>query len=132
MKIWNCYGSEHSANLVMIGTFKDASSAEKAKEIIDKIADSVCGGDDDYENAERYPDGMMNLLEKSGFYPAPAELNQFRMDIHSEVKGDKVVITTDEDEISAFLKILISKGARVEVYSAHDYPGTGIGRDTRE
>lgn len=133
MKIWNNYGSEHSANLVMIGRFKDAASAEKAKEIIDRITEFISAGEENYENAERYPDGMMKLLEEVGFYSAgPAEFDQFRYDIRSEVKGDKVQITTDEAEISAFLKLLIARGAWVEVYSAHDHPGTGIGRDTRE
>jgi Family of unknown function (DUF6375) len=31
MKIWNSYGSEHSARIVMIGRFKDVASAKKAK-----------------------------------------------------------------------------------------------------
>lgn len=129
MKIWNNYGSEHSANLVMIGSFKDAASAEKAKEIIDEITDVICASGENYENADHYTDGMMKLLEKVRFHSvAPGELDQFRYDIRSEVKGDKVVITTDEVEISAFLKLLIDKGARVEVYSAHDYPDTGEGR----
>jgi hypothetical protein len=35
MKIWYQYGSEHSANLVMIGHF------EKAKEIIDALTNQV-------------------------------------------------------------------------------------------
>jgi hypothetical protein len=133
MKIWNSYGSEHSANLVMIGQFKDMASAEEAKHIIDEITDFISAGDENYEKADRYPDGMLKLLEKVKLHSVgPAELDQFRYDIRSEVKGDKVVITTDEIEISAFLKLLIDKGARVEVYSAHDYPGAGIGRDTRE
>jgi hypothetical protein len=114
----------------MIGSFKDAPSAEKAKEIIDEITEFISNGNDDYENAERYPDGMMKLLEKVGFHSiGPGELDQFRYDIRSELKGDKVMITTDEVEISAFLKLLIDKGARVQVYSAHDYPDTAEGAD---
>jgi hypothetical protein len=55
-------------------------------------------------------------------------LAQFRYDINSERKNDQIVITTDELEVSAFLKLLIDKGARVEMYSAHDYPNTNEGR----
>jgi hypothetical protein len=44
MKTWNSYGSEHSANLVMIGKFKNAASAEKAKEAIDLITDYMTSG----------------------------------------------------------------------------------------
>ena len=48
MKIWNSYGSEHSGNLVMIGTFKDAGEEERAKEIIDEITEFISGlGEDD-------------------------------------------------------------------------------------
>ena len=41
MKIWQGYGSEHSMNLVMIGHFKDAGSAVKAKELIDSFTEFV-------------------------------------------------------------------------------------------
>ena len=37
MKIWYQHGSEHSANLVMIGHFKDASDATKAKDYHDSM-----------------------------------------------------------------------------------------------
>ena len=84
---------------------------------------------DDYENADRYPDGLLKLLEKVSFHSAaPWEFNQFRYDIRPELKGDKLVFATDEIEISVFLKLLIDKGARVEVYSAHDFPDKGEGR----
>jgi len=123
MKIWNSYGFEHSANLVMIGKFKDAASAEKAKAVIDEITVFMANSPDDHRDADRYSDGALALLQRVGFHSvAPAELHQFIYDIRAELKGDQVVITTDELEISAFLKLMIDKGARVEVYSAHDYP----------
>jgi len=45
MKIWNSYGSEHSAKLVMIGHFKDVASAESAKKLIDEIATFISDRD---------------------------------------------------------------------------------------
>jgi len=123
MKIWNSYGSEHSANLVMIGTFKDVPSAEKAKSILDKIGDFVANSDEDFEHSDRYSDAALELLKTVGFYSvSPAELGQFRYDVRPELKGDKIVVNTDEIEISALLKIMVENGARVEVYSAHNYP----------
>ena len=123
MKMWNNYASEHSANLVMIGQFKDAGSADKAKRIIDQITQFISDRNESYEKADRYPDGMLQLLQEVQLHSlGPQELDQFRYDVRSELKTDKVVITTDEVDISAFLKLLIDKGARVEVYSAHDYP----------
>jgi len=130
MKTWINYGSEHWANLVMIGKFKDSESAEKTKAIIDEITEFMSSSDDDHRNADRYSEAALALLMKVGFHSvSPAELENFRYDIRSQVKDDQIVITTDEMEISAFLKLMVDKGARVEIFSAHDYPDSN-GRDT--
>ena len=130
MKTWNSYGSEHSANLVMIGRFKDADSAEKAKAAIDMITDFMTSGEANGTSPGKYPEGLMGILEKVGFFSlSTGELEQFTMDIHSELKDKQVVITTDEPDASAFLKLMVDKGARVEVFSAHVHPDSN-GRDT--
>jgi hypothetical protein len=120
MKTWNSYGSEHSASLVMIGRFKDADSAEKAKEAIDAITEFMTSGEADGTSPGKYPEGLMRILEKVGFFSlSTGELEQFTMEIRSELKDEQVVITTDEPDVSAFLKLMVDKGARVEVFSAH-------------
>lgn len=130
MKIWNSHGSEHSANLVMIGRFKDAVSAENAKEAIDQITEFMTSGRAEQSSPGRYPDGLIDLLQKVGFHSvAPGELEQFTMGISSEQKDEQVVITTDEPDVSAFLKLMVDKGARVEAFSAHFHPDPN-GRDT--
>ena len=58
----------------------------------------------------------------------PAELEQFAYDVTVEVEDSQIVVTTDEIDVSAFLTVLIEKGARVEVYSAYAYPENGHGR----
>jgi hypothetical protein len=133
MKIWKGYGSEHSMNLVMIGEFKEVHDAEEAKRVIDKLIEQVANDADmDQDNTvpqDRFTDAMSELLRSVNVYSlAPAELEQFLYDVRVSVEGNKVVITTDEIDVSAFLKVLLDKGARVEVYSAHDYPDTGYGR----
>lgn len=123
MKIWNSYGSEHSANLVMIGRFKDAASAEEAKEAIDKITAFMNSSDEEYRGVDRYPDGIMEILKKIKLYTiAPGELEQFTLEFHIRVKDNQLIISTDELDVSALLKLMIDKGARVEVYSRDDYP----------
>ncbi len=125
MKIWNSFGSEHSANLVMIGRFKDVASAEKAKEVIDKISDFVLNSDEKFEGANRYSEQALELLKTVNFYSvSPAEFEQFRYEVMPTLKGDTLVLRTDDIEISAVLKIMVENGARVEVYSAHTYPDT--------
>ncbi|MBK5292705.1 MAG: hypothetical protein JJE04_13625 [Acidobacteriia bacterium] len=122
-------------NLVMIGRFTDAGAAASAKEIIDKLTEHVrdesqageieIGG----HHIDRFSERMLNLLRELEIYDvSPVELEQFGYDFDVKVDGDKVVLTTDESDVSAFLKVLIDKGARVEVYSAHNYPDTAHGR----
>ena len=123
MKIWNSYGSEHSANLVMIGKFKDAVSAEKAKTTIDEITEYITRTGEEHHEAERYSDGMMELLHRVRVFDVrPAELEQFIYDVSIEVANNEVVLKTNETDVSAFLKVMIDKGARVEVYSARVSP----------
>ncbi len=134
MKIWRLFASEHSANLVMIGRFKEVSEATKAKELIESIiaqvrADENAGLLKIGDTSDRYTDGMRELFQKVDVYTiGPAEVEQFAYDVTVNVRGKEVVLTTDEVDVSAFLKVLVDKGARVEVYSAHGYPESGAGR----
>ncbi len=134
MKIWYGYGSEHSMNLVMIGRFNDAGDAAKTKQIIEWLTEQVNA---DVEaglmridgQTNRFTDGMLGLLRKVNVHSiGPGELEQLAYDVDVKVENSQVVVTTDEIDVSAFMKVLLDKGARVEVYSAHDYPGTGYGR----
>jgi hypothetical protein len=133
MKIWYGYGSEHSMNLVMIGRFKDASDAVKTKEVIERLSEQVdadveAGLMEIGEVTDRYTDGMLDLLGRLNVHLGPAELEQFAYDVTVEVEDSQVLVTTDEIDVSAFLKVLIENGARVEVYSAHYYPENEYGR----
>ncbi|MDP2660682.1 MAG: DUF6375 family protein [Dehalococcoidia bacterium] len=130
MKVWFGCSSEHSSNLVMIGRFKELGDAAEAKEIITLLteqvrADEQAGLTKVGDGADRYTDGMLKLLEQAKIYSiGPGELEQFVYDITIVVKTNELVLRTDEIDVSAFLKVLLDKGARVEVYSAHNYPGT--------
>ncbi|MEM5790299.1 MAG: DUF6375 family protein [Syntrophobacteraceae bacterium] len=137
MKIWQGYGTEHSSNLIMIGRFKDAEDAARAKDIIENLIEQVRADEHDGllilgECSDRYTTGMLELLRKLRVHSVgPDELQQFALDVDMKVKPEKkneLVLTTEEIDISAFLKVLIDTGARVEVYSAHDYPDTDYGR----
>lgn len=133
MKIWYQHGSEHSANLVMIGHFENAAEATKAKEIIDALTQQVA---EDQSNgtltvgspSERYGKEMLDLLGRLNVSIGPQEVEQFAYEVSVKVKGNDLVLTTDELDMSAFLKVMFLKGARIEVYSAHDYPNTAHGR----
>ena len=129
MKIWNGYASEHSMNLVMIGHFKSADDAKKTKQLIEKLSEGLRDKIDVGTSRERFGDDVLNLLREENCYIlSPSELEHFLYDTQTRVEGDKMIITTDESEISAFFKLMINKGAKVEIYSAHDYPEAEYGR----
>ena len=134
MKIWHQYGSEHSANLVMIGHFEDATEATKAKEILDAIGQQVLSDEQSGEivvgsPSERFGKEMLDLLMRLNIGSiAPHELEQFAYEVDVDVQGNDVVVATEEIDVSAFLKVMFHRGARIEVYSAHDHKGTGYGR----
>lgn len=127
MKIWKGFGSEHSMNLVMIGRFKSVADAAKANRIIDLItkqvrADMDSGAITIGNRPERYSDGMMSLFRELNVYDVNSvEVEQFAYDVDVEHNQDTIRVTTDESDVSAYLKILVAEGARVEVFSAHFY-----------
>jgi hypothetical protein len=130
MRIWYGYGSEHSMNLVMIGHFKDAESADEARDLIEQLTLQVnadiraklieVGG-----HSTRYTEGALKVLRDINFYSISAgELEQFAYDVSIKQEESKLILTTDESDVSAFLKLFVERGARVEVFSAHHYSGT--------
>ena len=134
MKIWYEHGSEHSANLVMIGHFEEAADATTTKEMIDALTEQVAKEQKNGtivlgRRADRYGTEMLDLLGRLDVASiGPDELEQFAYEVNVEVVDKTVVVTTEELDIVAFLKVLLRRGARVEIYSAHDHPGTGHGR----
>lgn len=128
MKIWNGYGSEHSMNLVLIGRFKRAQDAEKIEKDID-ILSAQALKDDSHSVAfaepedQRFSDEMLLLLNTLNIKTlGPTELGQLVSEHHLRREDNRITITTDEAEVSAFVKLFIEAGAKVEVFSAHDYP----------
>jgi len=129
MKVWNGYGSEHSMNLVMIGHFKSLEDAQKTQELIEQLTDKLHDKVDVGKSSDRYPDEVSNILREANCYVlSPFELEHFLYDVSTHVEGDKIILKTDESEISAFFKLMIHNGAKVEIYSAHDYPNAAYGR----
>jgi hypothetical protein len=129
MKLWHGYGSEHSMNLVMIGHFKSLEDAEKTQNLIEQLTEGLRGKIEIGTSLDRFGDNVLDLLRETNCYIlGPSELEHFLYDINTRVEGDKIILTTDEFEVSAFFKLMITKGAKVEIYSAHDYPDTEYGR----
>lgn len=130
MKIWQGYGSEHSMNLVMIGRFKEVHDAEKAKKLLDRLIEHVNADPEAYRSdalpqTRRFDEAIYNLFKESELFSIGLiELEQFTYDVQIRLDGTTIELTTDEVDVSAFIKILLDKGARIELYSAHHHPRT--------
>lgn len=120
MKIWNAYGSEHSMNLVMIGKFKNTGAAEAAKDAIEELQKYFIEHEPD---GSTYSMEVMELLSKLKVHTiSSSELDQFRYDFSISTAQEKVIIKTDEADVSALWKVLIDRDAKVEMFSAHAHP----------
>ena len=101
-------------NLVMIGSFKQVADAEEAKMLIEELAEQVrresMRSYDDDPNEARFSEEMLEFFSNAKVHSiGPTELEQFNYDVHVEQKANTLVLTTDEIEVSAFLKLLIEK-----------------------
>lgn len=129
MRIWHSYGSEHSMDLVLIGRFETVSGAEAAIErmkALKTLAEAEQPNDDWRRQDERMPDPLIEELQRLELY----ELGRSDVDIYAydhslERNGSTIRIGTEESEVQGFLKVLIHLGARVEVFSRHDWNEDG-------
>ncbi|WP_236309123.1 DUF6375 family protein [Pseudomonas gessardii] len=115
-------------NLVLIGRFKRAQDAEKVEKDIDRLS-AQASKDDSHSipfgepEDQRFSDDMLSLLRSLNLNTlGPADLGQLVSEHYLRREGDQITVTTDEAEVSAFVKLFIEAGAKVEVFSAHDYP----------
>ena len=128
MKIWNSYGSEHSSNMVLIGRFLDIDDAAKAKAIIDQLFRYADGKLEELRAIRKFPQEDLEFFIKNAPVLQPSELEQFCYEVNVKLSGKDIIITTDEYDLSAFIKIMATQGGRVEIYSAHSHKATGHGR----
>lgn len=132
MKIWHSYGSEHSMDLVLIGTFETISGVEAAIERMDalKVLAEAEWSDDHWRHQdELMPSTLTDRLRELELY----EMGRSDVDIYAyehsiERDGSTIRIGTEESEVQGFLKVLIHLGARVEVFSRHNWNEDGTPR----
>lgn len=119
-------------DLMLIGTFETVSGAEAAierMEALKALAETAWSDDDWRRPDERMPDSLVDDLSKLKLY----EMGRSDVDIYAyehtvERQGSTVRVWTEESEVQGFLKVLIHLGARVEVFSRHDWNEDGTPR----
>jgi Family of unknown function (DUF6375) len=132
MKIWRGYGSDHSANLVMIGEFKTEEDAHRVYELIDVVSriaqsDSEKGVFEHWSKNEQLSEETANRLrELELFSLSPSDVSDFAFWNPSiEKVGKTLCFRSDDVEIGGFVKLMVAAGAKVRVYSAHEYSDEG-------
>mgnify|MGYP001561550487 CR=1 FL=1 len=128
MKIWHGFGSEHSANLVIIGEFRSAADAQQALNLLNEAAD-VARQEESSGSLEAgsvrtdFSDAIMDLFKRTNLSLNYGDPEELLYEFHARQEGERVVITTDERDIGVFMKVLLHGQARIEVYSAHSHDG---------
>lgn len=109
--------------LKMTGQFKTTADAKEAKQLIDRLTEELGSKIDVGFFRERYSDDVLELLRAIDCYILrPSELEHFLYDNTTHLKNNKIILRTEETEVSAFLKLMIENGANVKLFSAHHYP----------
>jgi hypothetical protein len=113
----------------MIGHFKSPHDAEETMKIINQLSEKLIDKIEFGENKKRFDNEVSQLLaEINCFIFTPSELEHFLLENSIRIEDNKIILTTEESEVSAFFKLMIEKGAKVEIFSAHDYPDAEFGR----
>ncbi|MGH1439097.1 MAG: DUF6375 family protein [Cellvibrionaceae bacterium] len=122
MKIWNSFGAEHSLNLVIVGCFKEEHEAEEFEILTNKVTSFLHENSEFDVEADRFDRKTLDFLGKENLFSlTPQQLGHLLYDVHISREGNEVRISSDDD-VNAFISLLIHKGAKVEVFSAHYYP----------
>ncbi len=132
MRIWNGYGSEHSMDLVLIGRFQTvtgAKAAEERMEALQALAEAAWSDDDWRSSDERMPPELGEaLLELKLYDMGRYDVDNYAFDHSVTREGETVRIWTDESDVQGFLKVLLHYGAKVEVFSRHEWDEDAITR----
>jgi len=131
MKVWIGYGSEHSANLVIIGKFASSDKARATLDLLNEAtriarADEQAGRLTAGEPATKFSDDQIEFYKRTSLSLDPEQL---LYEFHARQESDRVVVTTEEMAINSLLSALLHGGAKIEVYSAHEHGGP-YGRGT--
>ncbi|QGZ47422.1 hypothetical protein GPZ77_02500 [Streptomyces sp. QHH-9511] len=127
MRIWNGYGSEHSMNLILIGQFQTVAEARAVTErmkALEALAEAEWSDDDWRSRDERMPPEISKALYDMQLYDmGRSDVDAYALDHRVTRDGEKIRIWTDDTEIQGFLKVLLHHGAKVEIFSRHNWDG---------
>jgi hypothetical protein len=111
----------------MVGRFADAEHARAVEEAFQRITEQASSDTEEafanmHDPDSRFSDEMLALLgELKSYSLGPVDVEQFRYEYSLERRDAEISIHTEELDVQGFLKLMIDKGARVEIFSAHEH-----------
>ncbi|MEL4319878.1 DUF6375 family protein [Leifsonia sp. YIM 134122] len=114
-------------DLKLIGHFASTDDARVARDAIAILTEAAelerDEGRLEYgEPPQMFSDRLLEAMSDTGVHSlGHADVEQFLYDAHVEAQDADVVVRTEEIDVLAYVKVLIAKGARVEIYSMHDH-----------
>lgn len=136
MKIWIGHGSEHSYNLVLVGTFVDETAArtvEQKYERLRQIATDELPDTGWEDNDDRFSEELLDRLREMNLWSlSRSEVDGFAYHDAMRRNGTRVSVTTEDAEVQGLIKLLIDHGAKVELYSAHNWTDAGEPRGAED
>lgn len=128
MKIWYGFGTEHSANLVIVGKFKTAADAQAAETFINQWTELAREHEPD-PNETKFGKEFLDFFMANNFsWANHGDSHSLTYDFDLNREGSNLIVKTEETEFGAFMKAMLHGGARIETYSAHDYKDTPYSR----
>lgn len=127
MKVWFGYSSEHSSRMRIIGHFKTAENVKSFLAEFTRMQELVAANNEAcFANPEEFPlpilDGLFHGDIKHGQSLAAHDLLDFTNEMTVSAKDKDFVIRSSEWNWAGIIKMLIESGAKVEMFSEHDYP----------
>lgn len=122
MKIWKSFSAEHSAKLRIVGTFKTTTDLKETRQIIEELTDEVMKQNISTQLKAKYTDEIMNIIKNYHLSLGEEDLMNFTHAHNISYNAQRIKINTDELDIQGLLKVILSNGAKFEIYSKHNYP----------
>lgn len=127
MKLWYGYSSEHSSRIKLIGRFKTSAAGKEFEESLNQMRELVVENYDEcLNNVDKFPRHILDLLFhgaiKNTQTLAAHDLLDFGNEMSVDLKDKEIVISSDECNWAGVIKMLIEAGAKIEMFSEHDYP----------
>lgn len=118
----------------MIGRFATAEQAKSAWDAIERmqtqISEDMAAGRLDVDKSHRFTKGITDVLREINLHSLSAgEAEDFGCNVHIRQENEQLLLHTDDIDIGGFIKLMVDRGAKVEVWCADYAPPSDANED---